>query len=69
MTNTKVAFTVKEASAYSGIGQNTLRKLIKCEVLPVVKIGAKILIRAESLDTLLKHYEGNDLTKITLLSL
>ena len=47
---TKKALTVNEASEYTGIGRNNLRKLIN-----------KILIRSEVLDQFLKKNEGHNL--------
>ena len=47
---TKKALTVNEASEYTGIGRNNLRKLITWQKIPVIRIGNKILIRSEVLD-------------------
>ena len=52
---TKKALTVNEASEYTGIGRNNLRKI------PVIRIGNKILIRSEVLDQFLKKNEGHNL--------
>ena len=52
---TKKALTVNEASEYTGIGRNNLRKLITWQ------IGNKILIRSEVLDQFLKKNEGHNL--------
>ena len=41
---TKKALTVNEASEYTGIGRNNLRKLITWQKIPVIRIGNKILI-------------------------
>ena len=43
---TKKALTVNEASEYTGIGRNNLRKLITWQKIPVIRIGNKILIRS-----------------------
>ena len=54
---TKKALTVNEASEYTGIGRNNLRKLITWQKIPVIRIGNKILIRSE----VLKKNEGHNL--------
>lgn len=41
---TKKALTVNEASEYTGIGRNNLRKLITWQKIPVIRIGNKILM-------------------------
>ena len=46
----KESLTVNEASEYTGIGRNNLRKLITWQKIPVIRIGNKILIRSEVLD-------------------
>ena len=57
----KVAMSVEDASAYTGIGRNTLRELIRSQKLPVLRIGRKILIRADTLDSFLRINDGRDL--------
>jgi excisionase family DNA binding protein len=53
--------SVEDASAYTGIGRNTLRELIRSQKLPVLRIGRKILIRADTLDSFLRINDGRDL--------
>lgn len=53
--------TVNEAAEYSGIGRNTLRILINWDKFPVIKIGNKTIIRAETLDRFLSANEGKNL--------
>ena len=63
----KTAMTVNEASEYTGIGRNSLRKLIAWKKIPVIRIGNKILIRSEVLDRFLQdvvdliNYQNTDL--------
>lgn len=58
----KTAMTVNEASEYTGIGRNNLRKLIAWQKIPVViRIGNKILIRSEVLDRFLRENEGHNI--------
>lgn len=45
--------TVDEAAAYTGIGRNTIRSLIKNEKLPVLRVGRRIIIRIDVLDRFL----------------
>lgn len=58
----KTAMTVNEASEYTGIGRNSLRKLIAWKKIPVIRIGNKILIRSEVLDRFLRENEGHNIT-------
>ena len=46
----KIALTVEEAADFTGIGRNTLRQLIRCDMMPTLKIGRKVLIRTEDLE-------------------
>ena len=57
----KIALTVNEASEYTCIGRNTLRKLINWNLFPVLKIGRKTLIRVEVLDEFIKLNNGKNL--------
>lgn len=57
----KTALTVNEASEYTGIGRNNLRKLIAWEKIPVIRIGNKTLVRMEVLDRFLQENEGHNL--------
>lgn len=52
-TDHKIGMTVDEAAAYTGIGRNTIRSLIKNEKLPVLRIGRRIIIRIDVLDRFL----------------
>ena len=58
----KTAMTVNEASEYTGIVRNSLRKLIAWKKIPVIRIGNKILIRSEVLDRFLQENEGHNIT-------
>lgn len=57
----KTAMTVNEASEYTGIGRNNLRKLIAWQKIPVIRIGNKILMRSEVLDRFLRENEGHNI--------
>ncbi len=45
MTEMKIALSIEEAADYTGIGRNTLRKLVEWDKLPVLKVGRKVLIK------------------------
>ena len=45
MTERKIALSIEEAADYTGIGRNTLRKLVEWKKLPVLKVGRKVLIK------------------------
>ena len=51
--NTKISYTIKEASAACGISRSTLYGLIKAGELVTVKIGSRTLIRRADLEGLL----------------
>ncbi len=57
----KMAYSIDEASEYTGIGRNTLRKLIEWKKLPVLKVGRKLLIRVDTLEAFMQMNEGRDL--------
>lgn len=61
MMQEKLALTVNEASAYTGIGRNTLRDLIRWDKLPVIRVGNKAVIRRDDLDRFLSVNRNNDL--------
>ena len=61
MREPKMAYSIDEASECTGIGRNTLRKLIEWKKLPVLKVGRKLLIRADTIETFMELNEGNDL--------
>ena len=49
MTQRKIALSIEEAADYTGIGRNTLRKLVEWKKLPVLKVGRKVLIKTDML--------------------
>jgi len=57
----KLGMTVDEAAAYTGIGRNTLRRLIKEKKLPVLLVGKKNVIRADILERFLEANQGVNL--------
>ena len=50
MAEVKIGMTIEEASEYTGIGRNTMRKLVEWEKIPVLRIGRKAIIRRDVLE-------------------
>ena len=61
MAEMKIAFSIEEAADYTGIGRNTLRKLVEWDKLPVLKVGRKVLIKKDILELFMTVNEGRDL--------
>ena len=68
MMQEKMAMSVEEAAACTGIGRNTLRELISSRKIPVLRIGRKILIRTDTLERFLQANDGKDLRRTAELS-
>lgn len=65
MPEKKLALTINEASEYTGIGRNNLRNIVRSDKLPVIRVGRKILIRTEVLESFLCLNQGNDLADVS----
>lgn len=63
MTNIKMGLTIEEAAEMSGIGRNTMRKLVDWGKLPVLKVGRKTIIRRDTLDRFMTVNQGRNLLK------
>ncbi len=61
MAEMKIALSIEEAADYTGIGRNTLRKLVEWNKLPVLKVGRKVLIKKDILELFMTVNEGRDL--------
>lgn len=61
MTEMKIALSIEEVADYTGIGRNTLRKLVKWKKIPVLKVGRKVLIKRDILEKFMTANEGRDL--------
>ena len=61
MQEMKFSMSIEEASDYTGIGRNTIRKLIEWKKLPVLRIGRKIVIRRDALERFIEKNEGCNL--------
>ena len=60
MTQRKIALSIEEAADYTGIGRNTLRKLVEWKKLPVLKVGRKVLIKTDMLELFMEANEGRE---------
>lgn len=61
MLETKIGMTIEESSEYTGIGRNTMRKLVEWNKLPVLRVGRKVLIRRDILERFMSVNEGRNL--------
>ena len=50
MSAVKMGLTIEEAAECTGIGRNTMRKLVDWGKLPVLKVGRKTIIRRDTLE-------------------
>ena len=53
MSAVKMGLTIEEAAECTGIGRNTMRKLVEWGKLPVLKVGRKTIIRRDTLERFL----------------
>lgn len=60
MTNIKMGLTIEEAAEMSGIGRNTMRKLVDWGKLPVLKVGRKTIIRRDALENFMTVNQGGE---------
>lgn len=61
MTSSKMGLTIEEAAEMTGIGRNTMRKLVDWGKLPVLKVGRKTIIRRDTLVNFLTVNQGRNL--------
>ena len=57
----KMGLTIEEAAESTGIGRNTMRKLIDWGKLPVLKVGRKTVIRKDALERFMEVNQGRNL--------
>ena len=57
----KMGMTIEEAAETSGIGRNTMRKLVDWGKLPVLKVGRKTIIRRDTLEHFMTVNQGRNL--------
>lgn len=61
MNDTKMGLTIEEAAECTGIGRNTMRKLVDWGKLPVLKVGRKTIIRRDTLEHFMAVNQGRNL--------
>lgn len=61
MSTTKMGLTIEEAAECTGIGRNTMRKLVDWGKLPVLKVGRKTIIRTDTLEHFMTVNQGRNL--------
>ena len=61
MSITKMGLTIEEAAECTGIGRNTMRKLVDWGKLPVLKVGRKTIIRTDTLEHSMTVNQGRNL--------
>ncbi len=61
MTICKMGMTIEEAAEFTGIGRNTMRKLVEWDKLPVLKVGRKNIIRTDTLERFMTVNQGKNL--------
>lgn len=57
----KIGLTVEEAAEYTGIGRDTIRRMIEWEKLPVLRVGRKIIVRTDTIERFMEINQGVDL--------
>ena len=57
----KMGLTIEEAAESTGIGRNTMRKLVDWDKLPVLKVGRKTIIRKDALERFMEVNQGRNL--------
>ena len=57
----KMGLTIEEAAETTGIGRNTMRKLVDWGTLPVLKVGRKTIIRKDALERFMEVNQGRNL--------
>ena len=56
-----MGLTIEEAAECTGIGRNTMRKLVDWGKLPVLKVGRKTIIRTDTLEHFMTVNQGRNL--------
>ncbi len=65
MDGIKMGLTIEEAAETTGIGRNTMRKLVDWGKLPVLKVGRKTIIRRDTLENFMTVNQGRNLRNET----
>lgn len=65
MDGIKMGLTIEEAAETTGIGRNTMRKLVDWGKIPVLKVGRKTIIRRDTLENFMTVNQGRNLLNET----
>ncbi|MBR6405352.1 MAG: helix-turn-helix domain-containing protein [Lachnospiraceae bacterium] len=65
MDGIKMGLTIEEAAETTGIGRNTMRKLVDWGKIPVLKVGRKTIIRRDTLENFMTVNQGRNLRNET----
>lgn len=57
----KMGMTIEEAAECSGIGRNTMRKLVEWKKIPVLNVGRKAIILSDTLERFMAANQGRNL--------
>ena len=57
----KIGMTIEEAADYTGIGRNTLRRLVDWGKIPVLRIGRQSIVGVDGICCFLRISAGRDL--------
>ena len=60
MSAVKMGLTIEEAAECTGIGRNTMRKLVEWGKLPVLKVGRQAIIRRDTLERCMTVNQGRN---------
>ena len=63
MSAVKMGLTIEEAAECTGIGRNTMRKLVDWGKLPALKVGRKAIIRRDTLERFMAVNQGTNAGK------
>ena len=63
ISTVKIGLTIEEATECTGIGRNTMRKLVDWGKLPLLKVGRKAIIRRDTLERLMVVNQGRHLLR------
>ena len=61
MSTTNMGLTIEVAAECTGIGRNTMRKLVDWGKLPVLTVGRKTIIRRDTLERFMTVNQGRNL--------
>lgn len=63
ISTVKIGLTIEEATECTGIGRNTMRKLVDWGKPPFLKVGRKAIIHRDTLERLMVVNQGRNLLR------